>query len=374
MPISPPRLRRAPTWLALLSVLWLSACGVPSGELPRAPAVPRLAGADGVVLAAGISPAELVAHDLSTDAARPLRLPEGTEEVIAASWLDDGSALASLLGPDGTRLYRLPDGGEPLAVGSSTGAPGVLDVRGDTILTTSCRTLDPQGEEGPGRFQASGPDRQTGTVRVMSLDGEDDWRRVGRGCLAALSPEGDAVAHSPDGTSLWITHLDGSASRKVFEAAEVDLTAVSGTPYTIKGPVVWSEPGIALAVDADGSDAVVRLSVQGDLQETLALSPRARDFFIDLAWTPQGDELAVAAYNRLAYVNVVGFVGVLGPGDGALEVVSVQPQLSDVVLWGPQGDSLLVAGTGEPWVVTDLTGKWLERVPSAELLPLDWKP
>lgn len=371
---SPHRTRRASSWLALLSALWLSACGVPSGELPRAPAVPRLAGAQGVVLAAGVSPAELVAHDLSTDAARPLRLPEGTEEVIAARWLADGSALASLLGPNGARLYRLSDDGEPQAVGSSTGAPGVLDVRGDTILTSSCRTLDPQGEEGPGRYQASGADRQTGTVRVLSLDGDQAWRRVGEGCLTALSPDGDAVAHSPDGTSLWITPLDGSASRKVFEVGEVDLAAVSGKPYTIKGPLVWSEPGIALAIDADGSDAVVRLSGRGGLQETIALSPRARDFFVDLAWTPQGEGLAVAAYNRLAYVNVVGFVGVLGPGDDALEVVSVQPQLSDVVLWAPEGDSLLVAGAGEPWVVTDLTGKWLERVPSADLLPLDWKP
>ena len=374
MPPITLRLLRARLLVALVSVFALVACRVPSGELPQAPPAPRLSGAQGVVLAAGISPPELIAHDLSRDAAAPLRLPEGTEEVVAARWLDDGSALASLLGVDGARLFRLSTDGEPEAIGSPTGAPGVLDVRGDTVVSSSCRTLDPQGEQGPGRFEASGPDRQTGTIRVLSLDGGDDWRKVARGCLAALSPDADAVAHSPDGTSLWITGLDGSGSRKVFDVAEVELTAVSDKPFTIKGPVVWSEPGIALAIDADGSDAVVRLSSEGKLQSIVSLSPRARDFFVDLAWTPEGDQLAVAAYNRLAYVNVVGFVGVLGVEDDEPEVISVQPQLSDAVLWGPEGDALLVAGTGEPWVVTDLTGKWLERVPSADLLPLDWKP
>lgn len=371
---TPPRLLCARAVLALLGALALVSCAVPSGQLPRAPAAPRLAGAGGVVLAAGLSPAELVAHDLSTDTARALELPEGIEEVIAARWHDDGSALASLLGPDGARLYRLPVDGEPEPVGPSTGAPGVLDVRGETVLTSSCRTLDPQGEQGPGRFEASGPDRQTGVVRVLSLDEDAAWRRVARGCLAALSPGGEAVAHSPDGTSLLITALDGSGSRKVFDVADLDLETVSGRPYTIKGPVVWSEPGIALAIDADGSDAVVRLTPDGDLEATIPLAPRARDFFVDLAWAPDGEQLAVAAYNRLAYVNVVGFVGVLGPGDDDPNVVSVQPQLSDTVLWAPDAGSLLVAGTGEPWVVTDLDGKWLERVPSAELLPLDWKP
>ena len=374
MPPTPRRPLPAHCLVALLAAFGLVACGVPSGALPQAPPAPRLAGGHGVVLAAGISPAQLLAHDLSTNAARPLRLPEGTEEVIAARWLEDGSALASLLGQGGARLYRLGTDGEPEALGSPTGAPGVLDVRGEMILSSSCRTLDPQGEEGPGRFEASGPDRQTGIVRVLSLDGDRTWQKVARGCVAALAPDGDAVAHSPDGTSLWITALDGSGSRKVFDVSEIELAAVSGKPYTIKGPVVWSEPGIALAIDADGSDAVVRLSPEGDLETTTPLSPRARDFFIDLAWAPEGDGLAVAAYNRLAYVNVVGFVGVLRAGGDAFEVVSVQPQLSDAVLWAPSGDALLVAGTGEPWVVTELGGRWLERVPSADLLPLDWKP
>lgn len=357
-------------WLG--AALALSSCAAPSGELPRAPAVPRLEGASGVVLAAASSPAELFAYDLGTEERAAFRLPPDAQEILSAYWLEQEAALVAVRQQRGDRLYRVTSGGRPEQLAGPIRATR-YDVGGSKVLASSCRLIGGRPDPSPGRFEASGPDRQTGRVHVLDLAGERTWVQVATGCVAALSPDGSRVVHSPDGTTVWITDLDGP-TREVLDVRDLNIRSVSGKAYTIKGPVDWSEGGIAVAIEADGSDTIVRLSAEGDLRRLTPLNPQARDFFVGLAWSPDGSHLAIPAYTYLGYVNPTGSVALSQNGAEDHRVLSLHPYASSVAVWAPDGRSLLLGGdTSEPWVVTDLEGRWLERVGSQDALPLDWR-
>lgn len=341
----------------------------------RMPPEEQLGTSVGEVLAAEAAPARLVAYDLSSEEIAPLPLPAGSDVVLDAFWFADG-ALA-FVGEGRPQLYRVAADAEPEPLGEPLSADGFYDVKGSTALASVCREVV-HGSLRAGAVRASdlpagGRTKLGGTVRVLDIGGEATWRRIARGCVAALSPDGRDVVHSPDQRSLWITPIEGGAGRKLLDLSEIDLRSVSRKPFAVTGPVVWSETGIAVAVDAEGSDTVLRVSPEGDRVTPISIHPRKRDFGIDLAWQPEGSELAIGAYNRLAYVNVVGFVGLSEADDGIYRVLSMQPQLSEIVIWSPDGREVLVAGSDEPWVIARPDGTWVQRVPAGSLVPLDWR-
>lgn len=356
--------------LSLLGV----ACADQAAPL-RVPPEAALGSSAGQILAAEAGPARLVAYDLRTGDAAPLRLPAGSDAVVAAFWLEDG-ALA-FVGERQPRLHRVTTEGEPEPLGDALPSDGFYDVKGRTALATVCREAV-HGSLQAGAVRASdlpggGRTKLGGTAHVLDLDGQAVWRRIGRGCAAALSPDGRNVVHSPDQRSLWITPVEGGSGHKVLGLSELRLSSASGKPFAVTGPIVWSETGIAVALDAEGSDTVLRLSPDGEVITAIPIHPRKRDFGIDLAWQPEGSALAISGYNRLAYVNVVGFVGVSEADDPRYRVLSIQPQLSDIVMWSPDGREILVAAPDEPWVIATSDGTWKQRVPAGALVPLDWR-
>jgi hypothetical protein len=363
-------------------VVSASSCGAPSGELPGAPAPAALRGSSGLVLAsAGADPAELVAVDLRTRDKSPLRLPDGVDAIADAFWEDGGDdAIAIVLSGAKVEVLRVGLEAAPETLAVLGRNRGFYDLQGGRLLASGCAPARELVAQTDGSVRLvdlgrSDDPQLLGEVRVLDLASRVRASTVGGGCVAALSPDGEQVAHSPDGTTVWISRADGSDSRRVFSLEDLDLETVSatGASFQVVGPMRWSESGIAFAVDAEGSDTIVKLSNDGSLAGVLPLRPRARDFAVNIEWDPTGEQLAIGASNRLAYVNVVGTLSLTGASDGELDVLSVHSQSSDVVLWGPDGDEILVAGPSESWIVSDLEGNWVQRVPVAELLPFDWR-
>lgn len=342
----------------------------------RMPPEEQLGRSSGEVLAAEAAPARLVAYDLGTEEVSPLRLPAGSDVVLDAFWFEQGALV--FVGEGRPRLYRVAADAEPEQLGARLSADGFYDVQGNTALASVCREVV-HGSLRAGAVRASdlpggGRTLLGGIVRVIDIEPGATWRRIGRGCVAALSPDGRNVVHSPDQRSLWITPVDGGSGRKVLDLDDLDLpSSASGEPFAMTAPVVWSETGIALALDAEGSDTVIRMSAEADRVTQIPIRPRKRDFGIDLSWQPEGSALAIGAYNRLAYVNVVGFVGLSDADDPAYRVLSMQPQLSEIVMWSPDGAEILVAGFGQPWVIATPDGTWKQRIAASSLVPLDWR-
>ena len=370
-PHAPIRLRLLAAAAGTLSVL--SSCAVPSGELPQAPAPPQLPGSSGIVLAEAVNPAALFAYDLSTQQRVALRLPPDTEEVVHGHWVDEGAAVVAVRGSEGVAAYRVAASVRPEAIGESIRATR-FDSQQGALLASSCRYLGGGAEISPGRFRPSGPDRQTGQVHLLDLDADEGWRRVAKGCVAALSPDGEQVVHSPEGLTLWVSDPGEGSTRKLLDVRDLNLESESGKPFTIKGPIDWSEGGIAVAIDADGSDTLVRLSTTGEVQEVIPVHPQRRDFFIGLTWSPDGNYLAIPAYTYLGYVNATGSLLLAEEGAGGFRVLSVQPFASGNAVWAPDGKSVLLRGDRtDPWIVTNREGTWLQRVPRQDAVPLDWR-
>jgi hypothetical protein len=360
-----------PRLAVLTALVALSGCAVPSGALPRTPAPPPLKGASGVILAAG--GAEVIGYDLATQERIAFRLPSGTEEIIEGRWIDEGAALVAARVNGANALYRVTANDAPEQASAPITA-GRFDLQDQKVLASACRFVGPAPGPSPGRFESAGADRQTGRISLLDLDAERRWSVIARGCVAALSPEADLVAHSPDGRTLSITRLDDGGSQEVFDVGDLGLEPASGKPFTIKGPIAWGRGGIAVALDADGSDTILRLSSDGELLGNTLLEPQSRDFFLGLAWSPDGDRLAIPAYTYLGYVNATGSVALTDGDEEGYRVISVHPYASGTAVWAPDGKSLLVAGDPrEPWIVTDLDGTWLQRVGGQEAVPLDWR-
>lgn len=365
--------RRVAALAFAVSLLGVSCADRPA-PLPLPPER-ELGRSAGRVLAAEADPARLVGYDLSTDEISPLRLPPGADVVLAASWSGDG-ALA-VVGEAQPRLYRVGADVEPELLGEALPSDGFYDLQGGTALATVCREVA-HGSLRAGAVRASdlpggGRTKLGGRVLVLDVEAKGSWRRIGSGCVAALSPDGRDVVHSPDQRSLWITPTAGGVGRKVLDLSDLDLRSGSGKRFAVTGPAVWSEAGIAVAIDAEGSDTVIRMSPDGNDITSIPIRPRKRDFGIALSWQPGGSDLAIGGSNRLAYVNAVGFVAVSEPDDAAYRILSMQPHLSEIVMWSPDGRELLVAGVGEPWVIASPEGTWTQRIPAGSLVPMDWR-
>ena len=349
-----------------------SACAVPSGTLPRTPPAPPLPGASGLVLAARAAP-ELVSHDLSTAENAVFRLPPGVEQIFEARWTEDGSALVAARVNGANAIYEVTTTDAPEQLTDSVVASR-FEIGNGKVVASRCRSVGPPAGPSPGRFEESGADRQTGQISVADLAGGGGWSEVARGCIAALSPAGDRLAYSPDGTSLWVTDLGGGEGREILDVEDLGLEAVERKQLTTKGPVVWGEAGVAVALDADGSDTIVLLSPEGKVRTVIPLEPQARDFFVGLSWSPAGELLAIPAYTYLGYVNATGSVGIAQRGEEGYRVVSVHPSASARAVWSPDGSSLLLGGDPrEPWIVTELNGSWMQRIAGQEAVPFDWR-
>lgn len=132
------------------------------------------------------------------------------------------------------------------------------------------------------------------------------------GCPAAWAPDGTRFAFSrPDG-SLYTVGLDGSP------AVQVPLTVLVGAP-------AWSPDGTRIAVTISGQGlGIVDIAAA---PPGLPIDPRRIDLdheYIDLAWSPDGQHIAFAAYAAQGvHIGIIdsdgtGHLDLMAPTDKSL--------------------------------------------------------
>lgn len=357
-----------------------SACSSPDSSLrsDRSQADKRITGA---VLARAPSSAagpgdRLVSVDLPSGRMRAFRGPEKAGFPFEGFWLDGaarGPEAVELADFDGrgARLFRLSLDRPPQALGPLLRGPVAdTDASGSLVAVARC-----------GR--PSAPEQRDG-VFVIDVNHPTRWRRVARGCSAALSPDGSRVAYSPDGRTIRTLPLDGSGSSEVVADLDALGRNIEGKGLRPAGSLKrggggrispadlrWGPGGIALGVRSRQSNVIV-VARPGERPVFEAITPADNDFFPVLSWRPESDSLGVLS-NSGGYVDAIGVVRLFDPRRAELEVISAVSQPSYTMVWSPSGDALVTGDDRNAWTFISPSGRWIEQLPSPRAIPLDWR-
>ena len=117
----------------------------------------------------------------------------------------------------------------------------------------------------------------------------------------AWSPDGRLIAYIDQQLSLWLVHPDGTGRRLILPSSRLSTVALS-----------WSPDGKQLAIVSPGSNANLRTTGCGsrlyvvpiDGGQPVSLPPTSVG--CDVAWSPQGDEIA---YDHGGGIFVIGADG-----------------------------------------------------------------
>lgn len=342
--MSPSGRRRIVPWATL--ALLVASCSPSTPDASRtAPPDPRLKGSVLGLDRAGI----LTVHELPSRSTRRVDLPPSAGSFTEAFWGDDGETLygMALERAGGYQLYRLAETGTAEPVGPPLDAFRYSSPASGTLLVSRC---DREGIDG---------------LDVLDLAEPREWRRVADGCIGALSPDEQTVAFSPDAVSVWEASVSGGGQpAELLRLTELEGIPASDGPPRIISEMVWSEGGLAFAVEAGVQTAVVVVRPPGEAAVTV-LPDVGTVFGTQVAWQPGGGLLAIA--NR----NTRGAVLRVLERSGDLRVVGLNPDFDTVPIWSPTGDVLL-AGSRASWLFIDPDGEWLGGLSGGRSFPKDW--
>jgi Tol biopolymer transport system component len=293
---------------------------------------------------------QIYVHDLASDTTKGLSLPGGT--VLDAFWSDSGDrayVLIDFLGR--SRLYRLdPATGRSKPLGPPVRNASAPDLAGSHILTATCG-------------------RPRRALLLMDTAGAGRWQEVAPGCVGALSPDGRALAYSPDGRTLWrVLEAGAGQAEKIAELADVAGLEPQEARRARVRSIEWGDGGIALGVWL-GERMVPVILTDGGRLELGPADPVADR--LDLEWRPGGDELAVATYSS-GFTSTEAVIRLFEADSSRSRVVAVNPSGFFEMTWSPEGQFLVATSSSERWVFLDAGGDWRasEHVVSADTY--DW--
>jgi WD40 repeat protein len=197
------------------------------------------------------------------------------------------------------------------------------------------------------------------------------WRKVATGCRAAFSPDGSAIAYSPDRRSIWTTEADGSSpGERLIKLSEIDGPADDGGGQ-FGGPISWGEGGIAFTLFSEGKASLVIVDLQGSADIYPLLPPNAGYSSTNLRWQPDGGLLGVFTAGR--HNDYIGVVRTFDASRKTSTVLDISRNSSAGILWSPDGDLVLSGGPFDAWQFFDLEGGRVGRLPPPRAEPVDWQ-
>jgi hypothetical protein len=293
----------------------------------------------------------LVAFDVRSSTIRSLgqvaRDPAATTAVLHGDDL-----FAVVVSSQGrASVVRVNGSSPPLTVGDRLDGPREatyrsLSIARDLALVANCRS-----------------------VSILDTSAPGPWRSVGRGCWAALAPDGSSLVYSPDGRTVLRTDASGRRrGRMLFEVGKaVDLG--TDEPPTLFGPPAWGDAGIAFTAIAGDQAGVFLRRPDGDivrlLQEKLLKTARPPV----LAWKPDGGDLAM-----MDDLGSGGALRIFDPADGSSRVVALDALAFDGLVWSPDGSSLATLTSAGALLVVGTDDVWRARVETTWNAVLGWLP
>ena len=237
------------------------------------------------------------------------------------------------------RNERITAGGVALAIAAAgiVFAVGALRTTGSSMPATGGTGSIVFLDHGTLMLKPVGGDPAQPLVRAgATLQGPGGTTRAGRGVRPAF-------AWSPDGTRVafaWgdLVEQDGSSRWDMVYAASIPdgkaefvNSCGAGTPGGVCTEIAWSPDGDELAWTlGDGSLWVTQVGAQGGSN----VAARVTDF----AWSPDGDELAI-----VQSPGDVGVVAMTSMSEFPTEPVAEVSGSPSALAWSPDGATLLVS-------------------------------
>lgn len=345
--------------LAMLAAACSGGGGEPPG--PRRPRRPS-----GTILGSvGFAGSGLGSYPLPSGAVHPIRLPGSSVRdgaLVTASWADaPGSAYALvLLRGEHSQVFQVSTSGPPRPVGPPIGPATEGQRTGDLLLAGVCG-------RNPGLY-------------LLDLRRPSAWRNVVTGaCQGALSPDGKAVAYTPDGRTVWSADVAAGAGATPKPTRLLDLrseedVATAGVSRPMVSSMTWGRGGLAMLVsDARGGFkapvAAVVVRTGAGVVRTIPVSARNGGALPGLAWQPGGDLLAFDA----SLTTGGAVVKLFDPATARLRVIAADEDWLGEVVWSPNGRAVATQVSDGALLVVDLQGNWLGRIPLSGVAPFDWR-
>jgi hypothetical protein len=348
-------------WPVIVGALILAACGPQPAQEKNAGSTVHLSG---TILGTGRPFGQgLNAYTLPKLQPRRLdvRIRDDNElifgfDFLGAYWTDVSHVVTFVSDSSGSRLVEISEGGEPTEIGSTLTDVSGFDVRGGTVMATTCRA-------------------QPGRVWVMDLSGRRTWRSVGRSCQAALSPDGTRVAFIRHETQIWERAVDGGQDTRLFEVADVRGLRELRLGATVITRLAWGRSGVAAVVTNErslggfggGRSAIVVHDGEGSTQ--LVPVPVQDLFLPNRPWQPNGDLLAFIA--RPSSGGSV--MRLYDPASRTTNVVATDAQFLGNAAWSPDGRALAATTSANAMLFVDPSGNWISRVGTGGIGLLDWR-
>ena len=194
-------------------------------------------------------------------------------------------------------------------------------------------------------------------------------KEVARGCPAALSPDGQSVAFSPDLVSVWrISSNGGDRPEEVVRLAgrKQLLSLGMRSPRILPSAgMSWSSSGLAVAMEGGGRFALVVVEPSGQVR----VIPLGTARPTALAWDPGATLLAFTEHDRT------------GDALQTFDPVKHRLQLATLALgkelrglvWSPRGDAMVTLVGLDHWlVVTPGGAKVRSIIVTPGAVPVDW--
>jgi len=246
-----------------------------------------------------------------------------------------------------TQLFRLNRHTDPTPVGATLRGGSGFVVEASTAVAWTCAD-------------------RIGSVYATNLDSPSPtWRRLARGCTAAVSPDGGTIAFA-DGHDVWETPARGGKATRVLSLASVPELTALGSPglMTTGDSVVLGPQGLAVSSGSlTSGQAIVVVAPQGKPQ-VVPLGPTSLRW---MAWQPGGRLLAFADYILATQQTEIRL---FDPATGTVRELASSGSYG--VAWAPTGHVLAVEKSPGTIAFVDLQG---DQIGTGEIpgRPLDWR-
>jgi hypothetical protein len=334
-------------WCLLVALVACTGAPEPAGSPPPPPAPPP---GSIVAFTQDVQTPPLVAFDVRGSTVRPLG-DAARDPAASAAVLEGDDLLAIVVSSAGrASIVRVGGSTAPAAVGpelegSREASYRSVSIAGDLALVADCSN-----------------------VSILDTAAPNSWRSVGRGCWAALAPDGDGLVYSPNGRTVVRTGPGGAPTRVLFDVEKaIDLG--TDQPPVLFGAPAWGEAGIAFTAIAGDQAGVFLRRPDGEivqlLQEKLLKTARPPI----LVWRPGGAVLAM-----MDDLGTGGVLRTFDPIGGVSRVVALDALAFDGLVWSSDGASLATLTSAGAVLVVGTDDVWRTRVETTWNAILGWLP